>query len=101
MPKKRLISGIRLHATMPFRVGLRDDGAQGRVLTSSSSGAGRRDDHIRSWYHRGATKVLVVSATEFKARCLALLDQTEQHGETITITRRGRPVAVLGPAKRD
>ena len=43
----------------------------------------------------------VVSATEFKARCLAFLDEMELRGETITITKRGRPVAVLGPAKKN
>jgi prevent-host-death family protein len=42
----------------------------------------------------------VLSATEFKAKCLACLVAIEQSGEPITITRRGRPVAVLGPAKR-
>ena len=41
----------------------------------------------------------VLSASEFKAKCLACLDEVEQLGEAITITRRGRPVAVLGPAK--
>jgi prevent-host-death family protein len=41
----------------------------------------------------------VLSASEFKARCLACLGEIEQSGEPITITRRGRPVAVLGPAK--
>jgi prevent-host-death family protein len=45
-------------------------------------------------------KARVVSATEFKARCLAFLDEIEQHGESITVTRRGRPVAVLAPAKK-
>jgi prevent-host-death family protein len=45
-------------------------------------------------------KTLTVSATEFKAKCLAYLDEIEQHGGPITITRRGRPVAVLGRAKR-
>jgi prevent-host-death family protein len=45
-------------------------------------------------------KTRVVSATEFKAKCLALLDEVEQRGGPITITRRGRPVAVLGPAKQ-
>lgn len=39
----------------------------------------------------------VVSATEFKAKCLALLDSIEERGESITITRRGLPVAVLKP----
>lgn len=42
----------------------------------------------------------VLSASEFKAKCLACLGEIEQSGETITITRRGRPVAVLGPPKR-
>ena len=41
-----------------------------------------------------------VNATEFKAKCLAYLDEVEQHGGQITITRRGRPVAVLGRAKQ-
>jgi len=43
----------------------------------------------------------LVSATEFKAKCLAMLDEIEQHGEPITITRRGLPVAVLGPPGND
>lgn len=41
-----------------------------------------------------------MSATEFKAKCLAILDEIEQHGDPVTITRRGKPVAVLGPAKK-
>ena len=42
----------------------------------------------------------VLSASEFKAKCLACLSEIEQLGEPITITKRGRPVAVLGPVKR-
>jgi prevent-host-death family protein len=42
----------------------------------------------------------VLSASEFKAKCLACLGEIEHSGESITITRRGRPVAVLGPAKQ-
>jgi prevent-host-death family protein len=42
----------------------------------------------------------LVSATEFKAKRLAILDEIEQNGGPITITRRGRPVAILGPAKK-
>ena len=45
-------------------------------------------------------KSRTVNATEFKARCLAYLDEIELHGGPITITRRGRPVAVLGRPKR-
>lgn len=44
-------------------------------------------------------KTRTVGVTEFKAKCLVYLDQVEQHGGQITITRRGRPVAVLGRAK--
>jgi prevent-host-death family protein len=45
-------------------------------------------------------KERVVSATEFKAKCLSLLRQMEEKGGKITITRRGRPVAVLSQAPR-
>jgi prevent-host-death family protein len=45
-------------------------------------------------------KNLTVTATKFKAECLAYLDEVEQRGGSITITRRGRPVAVLARAKR-
>lgn len=45
-------------------------------------------------------KKRVVNATEFKAKCSAYLDDVEQHGKPVTILRRGRPVAVLNPAKK-
>lgn len=44
---------------------------------------------------------MVVNATEFKAKCLALLDQVDAEGGTITITKRGRPVAVVGPVRKE
>ena len=36
-----------------------------------------------------------INASEFKARCLAILDQVSAGGEPITILKRGRPVAQL------
>jgi prevent-host-death family protein len=39
----------------------------------------------------------VVNVTEFKAKCLALLDEIGERGGTITITRRGKPLARVGP----
>lgn len=42
----------------------------------------------------------LVSATEFKAKCLALLDEVEQTGTLITVTKRGKPVAQVKPAKK-
>ena len=39
-----------------------------------------------------------VTATEFKAKCLSILKEIEETGGSITVTRRGHPVAVLKPA---
>ena len=41
-----------------------------------------------------------VSAEEFKATCLRLINEMGDNGEPITITKRGRAVAVLSPAPR-
>jgi prevent-host-death family protein len=43
--------------------------------------------------------VETISVTEFKAKCLALLDRIDQEGGTLTVTKRGRPVATVGPVK--
>jgi prevent-host-death family protein len=37
-------------------------------------------------------------ATEFKARCLAILDEVARTGEPVLIRKRGRAVAQLVPA---
>lgn len=42
----------------------------------------------------------VINATEFKSKCLALLDEVDRTGGAITVTKRGRPVAILSPAPR-
>ncbi|OFW03301.1 MAG: hypothetical protein A3H96_19580 [Acidobacteria bacterium RIFCSPLOWO2_02_FULL_67_36] len=39
-----------------------------------------------------------VAASEFKAKCLALIDRVRERGEPVTITKRGRVVARLVPA---
>jgi antitoxin (DNA-binding transcriptional repressor) of toxin-antitoxin stability system len=41
---------------------------------------------------------MVISVTQFKARCLELLRDLEQRGDTIEIARRGRVVARVSPA---
>jgi prevent-host-death family protein len=38
-----------------------------------------------------------VNATEFKAKCLRLLDEVAETGEGITVTKRGTPVATVFP----
>ena len=42
----------------------------------------------------------IVGAAEFKAKCLRLINEMREDGEPVTITRRGRAVAVLSPAPR-
>jgi prevent-host-death family protein len=36
-----------------------------------------------------------IRASEFKAKCLAILDEVERTGEEVVILKRGRPVARL------
>ena len=38
-----------------------------------------------------------VPAAEFKARCLRIIKEMNRDGGAVTITNRGRPVAVLSP----
>lgn len=38
-----------------------------------------------------------VKASEFKARCLALMDEVARTGEPLLITKNGKPVAELRP----
>ena len=44
-------------------------------------------------------KSKVVTVTEFKAKCLALLDEVSQQGGVITVTKRGRPLATVAPVR--
>ena len=38
-----------------------------------------------------------MTATEFRAKCLGLMDEVAETGREIVITRRGKPVARLVP----
>ena len=38
-----------------------------------------------------------IAAARFKATCLAVLDEVEQTGEPVIVTKRGRPVAKIVP----
>lgn len=40
---------------------------------------------------------ITVPAGEFKAKCLKLLDEVAETGETIVVTKRGKPVARVAP----
>ena len=39
-----------------------------------------------------------MAAGRFKAQCLAIMDQVQAKGETVVITKHGKPVAKLVPA---
>jgi prevent-host-death family protein len=39
-----------------------------------------------------------IPAARFKAQCLRLLDEVAESGETIVVTKRGKPVARVEPA---
>jgi prevent-host-death family protein len=39
-----------------------------------------------------------MTASEFKAKCLAVLDEVAEHGEIVTILKHGKVVAQLVPA---
>ncbi len=39
----------------------------------------------------------VIKASEFKARCLKLMDEVAETGESIVIAKHGRPVSKLSP----
>lgn len=39
--------------------------------------------------------VITIQASEFKAKCLALMDQVARTGETIIVSKHGKPIAEL------
>lgn len=42
-----------------------------------------------------------IPATEFKAKCLKLMDRVAKTHESIVITKRGKPVAKLTPVEEE
>lgn len=40
-----------------------------------------------------------ISASQFKARCLGLMDEVARSGEVLVITKNGNPVAELHPCR--
>lgn len=54
----------------------------------------KRDDH-EGWMDKTPRQV---SAADFKANCLRLMDEVAQRRQPIIVTKRGKPVAKLVPA---
>ena len=42
-----------------------------------------------------------MKASEFKAKCLKLMDEVAESGEPLVITKNGRPIAQLTPISRE
>jgi PIN domain nuclease of toxin-antitoxin system/antitoxin (DNA-binding transcriptional repressor) of toxin-antitoxin stability system len=52
--------------------------------------------------HRAAMSIVTINATEFKAKCLDILDKlADRRLERVEVTKRGRVVAVLTPPAPD
>ena len=43
--------------------------------------------------------VRTITASEFKAKCLKIMDEVAESGERVVITKRGKPVAELSQAR--
>jgi prevent-host-death family protein len=41
-----------------------------------------------------------IKASEFKAKCLKLMDEVNASGDTLTVTKNGKPVVEVRPATR-
>ncbi|HEV2748451.1 MAG TPA: type II toxin-antitoxin system prevent-host-death family antitoxin [Allosphingosinicella sp.] len=41
----------------------------------------------------------MIGAAEFKAKCLRIIDEVERSGESVTITKRGRPMVEVKPVE--
>ena len=55
---------------------------------------------MTSWRYTGFMASQVITATEFKAKCLALLDEVAAKGGSIIVTKRGQPVATVSPVQK-
>jgi prevent-host-death family protein len=51
----------------------------------------------RSSQYALSAMAATISASQFKARCLGLMDQVAASGEVLVITKNGQPVAELHP----
>jgi prevent-host-death family protein len=57
-------------------------------------GFGLRDD-------QAAAMTQFIKATEFEAKCLAVLDEVARTGEGVVITKDGQPIADLVPHQQE
>jgi prevent-host-death family protein len=46
-------------------------------------------------------KQLTIAASDFKARCLRILEEVAERGDTVVITKRGKALAKLVPLEAE
>jgi prevent-host-death family protein len=46
-------------------------------------------------------KQLTIAASDFKARCLRILEEVAERGDTVVITKRGKALAKLVPLETE
>jgi prevent-host-death family protein len=56
----------------------------------------RYNDHIK-WSYHIEVSIMKITAAEFKAKCLKLMDEINKTREPVVITKRGKPIAKLVP----
>jgi prevent-host-death family protein len=48
-------------------------------------------------HEKGHAMSRIMKASEFKAKCLALMDEVTETGQDVIVTKHGKPVAKLVP----
>lgn len=48
-----------------------------------------------------AVQERTIAASQFRDQCLRLMDELNETGDTLIVTKHGKPVAIVGPAHRD
>lgn len=46
-------------------------------------------------------RMRAIKVSEFKAKCLKLMDEVAQSGEPLVVTKNGKPIAQLSPISRE
>jgi prevent-host-death family protein len=46
-------------------------------------------------------KQLTIGASDFKAKCLRILEEVAERGDTVIVTKRGKPLAKVVPLERE
>jgi prevent-host-death family protein len=68
------------------------------MVKSLENDHGNDYDQIESDHNNnGEQHMQTIKASEFKAKCLHFMDEVNQTGEEIVITKNGKPVSILKP----